>query len=259
MPSLALATICHDPEGRLIETAQRLLPHLAPLFDGIALQASQTTKKGMLEQIQSLGGVTQRDDEDGYAVLLGKKRRDAVTLALSLETSHVLYVDFDRLLHWFEKYPDELEMTLNTVSQSDVTIIGRTPRAFASHPRNMRETESMVNHIFALTTGHIWDMLAAARAFSRKAAQIIVDESKDDAISNDVSWPLLLLRKEGLSFDYLELNGFEYETADRFANEIEVAGGLEGWLEGLEKDPKRWATRLHYANLMTEAMKPYMR
>ena len=193
------------------------------------------------------------------AVLLGKKRRDALALALSLETSHVLYVDFDRLLHWLEIYPEELSQTLNTIPKSDVTIIGRTPRAFASHPRTMRETEEMVNHIFALTTGHSWDMLAAARGFSRKAAQIIVDESKDDAISNDVSWPLLLLQREKLSFNYVKLEGFEFETANRFRDEVKAAGGLEGWLEGLDNDPKRWATRLHYAQLMAEAMKRYMK
>lgn len=123
MSKPALATICHDPEGRLLETARRLLPKLSTLFNGMALQASEQTSEGLLESVQMLDGITQRDNEDGGAVRLGKKRRNALDLALSLETSHVLYVDFDRLLHWFETYPEELRQTLKTIPKNDVTLL----------------------------------------------------------------------------------------------------------------------------------------
>ena len=254
--SLALATVCHDPKGRLLEQTARLLPTLSTLFAGIALQASPTTAPDLLGAFAAQNALVRLDEEPLGAAMLGKKRRHAVTTGLELGTSHLLYIDCDRLLHWLEAYPDELRATLPRLMDADLSVLGRTPRAFATHPRSMRDTESVANHLFALVSGYDWDVLAAARGLSRRAATLVSTRAEDDAISNDVSW-LLLLLEHSLSTQYFACEGFEYETADRFQAEIAAAGGLAAWTEARDRDPKRWLTRLHYAQLMAKAMEPY--
>lgn len=70
-------------------------------------------------------------------------------------------------------------------------MIGRGPKSLAALPERLASTEAMVNHIFRLTTGRSWDVMMAARSFSRRAAQAVVEGSTVDTIGNDVAWPLL--------------------------------------------------------------------
>jgi len=59
-----------------------------------------------------------------------------LALQQSLETSasHVHYADLDRLLHWVETKPLEWQRTLEAIQKTDCLIIGRTEKAFRTHP-----------------------------------------------------------------------------------------------------------------------------
>ena len=89
-----------------------------------------------------------------------------------------------------EFYPEELRRVAQQITQFDFTILGRTPRAFATHPRIQRDTEAIINHVFERVSDRAWDTGAGARGLSRRAAETIVTGCLDDAISNDVTWPL---------------------------------------------------------------------
>jgi hypothetical protein len=65
-----------------------------------------------------------------------------------------------------------LAQVARRVTEYDFTVLGRTPRAFDSHPRIQRDTESIVNHVFGLVSGQTWDVTAAARGLSRRAAEV---------------------------------------------------------------------------------------
>ena len=100
-------------------------------------------------------------------------------------------------------------------------------------------------------------MGAGARGLSRRAAQAILAGCPDLELSVDVSWPMFLRQAGGFNLGYLECEGLEFETADRFGPEIAAAGGYAQWLKPLEDDPRQWLWRLEVARLEIEALLPY--
>ncbi len=257
--AVTLATTYHDANDRMYAQIARVLPTLTHLFAGIAVQASSRAPERSLSLLAHAGATIQRDDPDqsGGAARLGTARRRALTLALHQNTPLLLFFDFDSLLHWADHYPDELAAVLAQLSQHDMTILGRTERAFLSHPQSQRATEALVNQLFAHLTGAAWDVMRSGRGLSRRAAETIVRESHDDGISTDVTWPLLLLRHGGFSISSIAVEGTEFETQDRYQPEVITAGGQERWLEQLDRDPRRWAHRFTLARMHAEAMIPF--
>ena len=258
--NVSLAIIHADPQERLHAQIKRIAPVLADIFDGIAVRASAITSQRSLERFAAAGAHIYQDPldrADGWSKI-GLARRDAIRLALQLDCPFILYCDSDRILHWAERYPQELTDVVARLSEFDFTVLGRTPRAFATHPRMQRDTEAIVNHIFATFSGRPWDVTAAARGLSRRAAEAILDGCFDEEVSTDVSWPVFLQGRDGFAQGYLETNGLEFETADRFEDKVTAAGGLAQWLAQLDADPRRWVQRLEMARVEVEAMLPYM-
>jgi len=255
---VALALVLHDPIGRLIPQLDRTWPGLAAHFDAIAVQTSAQTTAPLLQRLTDHGVRLGRESVDA-AANIGRVRRHAVALALQLDRPFVLYCDFDRILHWAEHHPRELIDVAARVQQYDFTVLGRTPRAFGTHPRLQRDTEAIINHVFERVSGRPWDMGAGARGLSRRAAQAIVANSVDDTLGNDVSWPLQLQRMGDFTLGYLETEGLEFETADRFPDEVAAAGGLPDWIDQLDDDPAHWAMRLDLARVEVMAMIPFAR
>jgi hypothetical protein len=98
------------------------------------------------------------------------------------------YIDLPFLrARWYAPYPQELAQVSQQLPHHDLTVLGRTERAFASHPRAQRDTEAIVNHVFSLVTGYAWDVTAAARGLSRPAIEALVAGCFDDEFSTDVS------------------------------------------------------------------------
>lgn len=261
MTSTALAMIYHDPEGRLFHQLQANLPAIMQLFDGVAVQTSYVSYAPALDKLKAAGVIVEQDtpaqEEIGRGI--GRARRRSLALALQYGTSHILYCDLDRLLHWIERYPAELADVIKHLPDFDFTVLGRTARAFDSHPRIQRDTELLVNHVFGLVSGLFWDVTAATRGFSRRAAERLIVDNHDDQISVDVSWLLTLLREKHLTHTYRETEGLEFETADRHPDEIASAGGLAKWIDQLDADPRLWFQRLYLACIEVEAMMPFIK
>jgi hypothetical protein len=258
MVKVGLATIYHDPQGRLSDQASRALPVLTGIFAGLAINATVATHPKLLANFTDIAVVRQAPlPQDGRAKI-GWARKEAIELALQLDCPFIMYCDGDRILHWAEYHPEELRQVIQQIGGSDFTVLGRTRRAFETHPRTMRDTEAIVNHVFELASGYDWDVTAAARGLSRPAIEAIAAGCFDDEFSTDVSWPLFLQRQGGFSFSYMATEGLEYETADRHHQEVAAAGGTEQWLAQLEQNPRAWARRLEMAQIEVAAMLPYM-
>jgi len=258
--TVALAAPCHDPDGRLHEQIRRVLPVLTQVFDGLAIHASHGTHAPSLDLFAHAGAVIAHGlpNEAVERFKLGQARRDSVALTLKLNCDFVLYCDCDRMLHWAERYPEELAHVVARLEGHDFTVLGRTPRAFDSHPRIQRDTEAIVNHVFATVSGHAWDVTAATRGLSRRAAQAILAGCPDVEVSTDVSWTLFLQNAGGFSFGYIATDGMEFETADRYQDQVQEAGGLSQWMAQLDADPAKWARRLDMARVEIEGMLPYL-
>jgi hypothetical protein len=256
---VALAVTYHDPQGRLCEQIQRVLPTLVGVFARVAVRASRAANARALSLFADAGALVKQAsaERSSEAPKLGAARREAVALAVELDTPFVLYCDGDRILHWAERYPQELAQVVTRLPENDLTILGRTKRAFDSHPRAQRDTEAIVNHVFQAITGCGWDVMAAARGLSRPACKAILDRCFDEEISTDVSWPLCLRALGTFSMGYIATEGLEFETPARYAKEIAAVGGYEAWLKRRDADPKRWLHRLDFARAHLEAMIPF--
>lgn len=260
MPATLSLTL-HDPEGRLLPQAERQLPRLQQIFAGTAVVASPAAHPNLLALLAGAGAAIERDTAEQARPIqqrLGSARRQGLALALTLPAPTILACDADRILHWSEAHPHELADVAARLDQVDFTVLGRTPRAFASHPRVQRDTEAIVNQLFARVTGLPWDVTTAARGLSRRAAAAIVAGCPDDSLGVDTTWPLFLRQQDGFSLAYVETEGLEFETADRHAPEIAAAGGLAAWLAQLDNNPRLWQQRLAFAQTEIAAMLPYL-
>jgi hypothetical protein len=256
---VTLAATYHDPEGRMIQQIRNALPVLTRVFGGLAIRASHGANRPALDLFAEAGAKIAHGTADQAAerFKLGQARRDAIALGLALDQPFILHCDCDRMLHWAERYPEELAQVVRRVADADFTVIGRTPRAFESHPRIQRETEIVVNKVFATVSGRAWDVTAATRGLSRRAAQAILDGCPDVEVSTDVSWTLFLQQLGEVSLSYIETEGMEFETGDRNADRIAQAGGYAQWMDQMDADPRNWAHRLDLARVEVEGMLPY--
>ena len=257
--SVALAITFHDPEGRMRDQIERALPTLGRIFATIVVQASPTANQSCLDRFAAAGARIAREDDPRSDEVrrTSQGRRATVANAIETDAPFLMYCDGDRVLHWVERYPEELAAVVRHLPEKDFTILGRTPRAFDSHPRIQRDTEAIINHVFGVVTGRSWDVTAAARGMSRRTAEAIVAHCPDGGIATDVVWPLHLLHAGGFTLGYVATEGLEFETGDRYPDQIAAAGGYDRWLAQLDADPRRWAHRLDAARIEVEAMVPF--
>ena len=253
---IVLAVTYYDPDGRLYPMMQTAVPLLTDLFDGLAVNASHNSHRPTLDLFQVHGAVVQQRPDEKPAQI-GKYRREVVSLAVEMGADFVMLNDGDRAAHWVHHYPDELVYAAQFIQQQDFTVLGRAPCAFASHPDAQTATEGLANRLFATVSGQSWDILAAGRGLSRRAAAAVAAYSQDGTVGVDASWPLLLMQIGGFSFGYLETEGLEYETADQFAAEIAAAGGEANWKAQIDADPEQWLFRLKMASVEIESMRPF--
>jgi hypothetical protein len=259
MPPITFAIPYHDPAGELTEQLARLLPDMNQLFAAIAVDASLETNPEALTLLRDAGAhveQTRRVFLDGVPQL-GQIRRAVVAAALRLGATWVFYCDGDRLLHWLVHHPAELEGALRRISEHDLTVFGRTSRAFESHPHTQRATERIINDVYAAISGHNWDVTAAARGLSRRAAEAIVAGCHEDSFGVDAVWPLFLQQVGGFTLGEVKTEGLEFETAAQYRQEVAAAGGEEAWKRLIDGNARRWAFRLNLARIEVTAMIPY--
>lgn len=261
MPPITLAIPYHDPAGGLTDQLARLLPRIGELFERIAVDASAEANPQGLALLRGAGThieQTRRAFVDGVPQM-GQIRRAVVAAALRLDASWIFYCDGDRLLHWLDHYPAELVAALRRIPEHDLTVFGRTRRAFESHPHTQRATEQIINDVYAAISGHDWDVTAAARGLSRRAAQAIVAGCHEDSFGVDAVWPLFLQQAGGFTMTEIKTEGLEFETATQYRQEVAAAGGDETWKRLIDGDARRWVFRLNLARIEVAAMIPYQK
>jgi hypothetical protein len=236
------------------------LPQLAQVFGRMAIQATHVSQQRSIDLLVGAGAVVQQEQsaQSASLTMLGGVRRDVLELALRVDAPLILFCDFDRVLHWAECYPDELTRVVGGLAAHDFTVLGRSERAFASHPRIQRDTEAIANTVYASVSGNAWDVTGAARGLSRRAAAAILDGCHEQSVGTDLAWPLFIQWHQGFTIGYCATEGLEFETADRYGDQVAVAGGLEAWMAQLDADPRRWVERLDVARAEVAAALPYV-
>jgi hypothetical protein len=247
---VVLAATHHDPTNAMLPQALRVLPHLHTLYTSIVMLATPTTGERTMETLRAHDVRVEREPHSDRIGLetVGLARQQAIRLAAELDAEFVQLCDWDRVLHWAELYPDELRDVADAIPRHDLLILGRTPRAFATHPRVQRDTETIVNHTFGLAFGQELDVTAASRGLSHRSLDALLSlPSPEPTIGNDCAWPLYLARFPELVIGYAATEGLEWETPDRYADEIGAAGGLDAWIANFDARPEQWEFRMQLA------------
>jgi hypothetical protein len=253
--SVALAVTVHQPDDCLVDSMQAHLPALAARYAGLAAFCSHETHPAIVDLLRRHGAAVGVNDHAASGIQgIGPVRRATISLGLEAGTTHLQMCDFDRALHWVATWPEEMASVVADIPNHDLLVLGRTDRAWATHPAYQTETEPLFNKVFALATGRAWDVGAGSRGLSRRAAELLLEISKEMTVGIDAEWPLLLMKREGFSVGHRRCEGLEFETADRHGPDIEAAGGYRAWAAQVNADPTRWAFRLQVAQSIAEAV-----
>jgi len=215
-------------------------------YAGVYLRATQATDRRfhgalMAPRVVWVSG----DDPTGlgrYAVL---------EAALADGHTSFLSCDFDRWLHWAGRYPAELTHIPSRAERGEpppwYVCLGRTPRAFATHPLVQQHAEQATNHAFSLAVGRRVDATAGAAWLSAEGARIVLEGSTEATAATDLEWPALVCHHAPDRLAAMAVEGLEFETAEFFAAEIGAAGGEEAWLDSEYEQPSVWQARLELA------------
>jgi hypothetical protein len=182
MSDVVLLGAVHDPEGRIAA----LLPSDLPLLQ------QHYTRIFAICGMQTLPVTGERLRASGVTVIGGDHiPLNARPYALGImdthpEWEHVHLCDFDSALHWARCWPDELDQVNQSIAQHDFLLLGRTARAMASLPEAQRETERLINLLYARTTVGIEPLrrISGGAGFSlreRPQAEAYASEGKEKA------------------------------------------------------------------------------
>ena len=251
---VTLVSTLHDPEGRMVDATRRLLGRLQELYEGISVVPTSSTSERLLGTLSGVA-VESLDESNGA---IGVGRRHALKLGLLSGASHLHYCDFDRILHWIDRYPSELTSILRAIQAHDYLMIGRTERAFATHPRVQVDTEGITNRGFSHWFGEPVDVTAGSCGVSAQAAALLLKRSVTNSNATDAEWPALV-RLAGLRVGFIRTEGLEFETPDYFQDQIAAEGSLEAWMEKRSQPLDSWISRTRLTLESLEALRAVSR
>lgn len=223
-----------------------MAPRLAG-YDGVYVAVSAATDPRLATELGAAGvGVV-----SGQSGLIGETRRRALGAAAAVDHPAFLYCDFDRWLFWAERFPDELASLPTRLAARRPRLwyacLGRTPRAFATHPRVQRITEGATNRALSAAIGRRVDATAGACWLSGEGAKIVLRDSIEPTNATDLEWPALIHRADPRRLGALAVDGLAFETASFYPDEVAAAGGESAWVTARYERPEVWLARLRLA------------
>jgi len=166
------------------------------------------------------------------------------SLNQSLEpiTGDIFYCDLDRALHGIRNYPKEFETLIEPSTHTDFTLIGRTKRAFDTHPETQTITEGIGNMMASNVLGfqETRDVLGTTWILTPALAKKVIELKPRNQFGFYAEWPITLWRSARNPL-YLECEGLEWETPDRYTEEIR-AQGLDEWRRSFQT-AQEWRKR----------------
>ena len=249
--SIALAATW-NPRGEL-ERFEQLLPILEATYAQIVLSFPPVAD----ERVVKLFREGRFSGRANLATIQNQVwswgRYMALKIALQSPVAHIHYADMDRLLRWVETRPEEWREATLRIADGDYLVMGRSAAAYATHPQALVKTEEISNHLISRLVGRALDVSAGSKGFSRRAAQFLVDQTKPGkAIGTDGAWTVLLHRA-GYRIDYIEVDGLDWETADRYQTTSASVDEQLKLAETYDKDPAHWAMRVEFAMEIVQA------
>lgn len=231
--SLSLASPFHDPQARLLSDIKKYREKLSTLYDrNVAVSVSAATSERIIRALLA-ADIRLVVQPERRGLRIGNNYLLAIRKSLSFQTQTIHLLDFDRALHWVDRFPGELEQVTRKIGENrGLTILVRSKRAFETHPNVQRATENTVNTIASEVAGKDVDIMSGSFGMDRETALLLLEKSR----CNDYGFyaeVLIIALKAGIPITTIEVEGLEWETPDQFRKEIERVGYME-WLETFE-------------------------
>lgn len=252
-PPTTLITTVHDPERRLLP---RLLAHANQLSAYSASYAFVTdvTDKEVVTALRGAGV----DVVVGPSGSAGRGQRSVLRRAAEDRHDDIFCCDLDRWLHWANSFPMELtrlpDIMATVHPHAWYTCLGRSPRAFATHPAAQQHPEAVTNRALSSVAGRSLDATAGASWIRLPAAELILQGSSCTTKATDLEWPGLVLRSEPDRVTGAVVEGLEFETSGYHADAIAAAGSLDAWLRDTYDRPEVLRGRLLLAAESIDAL-----
>ena len=242
--SIIITTGLHEPEFRLKSLINSVLPFIKKNLERIIVSCTRETDENVIKFLKKNSFIVSVPKDDsrlgGYLHAI----KEAILNVEKLTTQRILYIDFDRLIHWLNEYPDEFIKIVLEAQNTELLHLGRSERAFHSHPETQTHTERIVNFLGseALNLPKTRDLISVCYSFPVHLADLIVNKRYTTEMGFYVAWPVILwsYAKEK---KYIEVEGLEWETPDRFQKEIEESG-YDQWLEKFQS-AEEWKKRVN--------------
>jgi len=247
-----ILTATWNPRGeaqRLI----RLLPRLQQVYDQIVVVIPPEAVIGGEASRQALHLQHYPGLDIQQSAQWGAGRYLALQRAVERSADAIQYADLDRLLRWVETREDEWRAIASRIPGVDCLVIGRSPRAYATHPQAIVATEAISNHVVSSFLGSSMDVSAGSKGFSRRAAECILANTRPQpALGTDAEWPLVL-HKSGFWVEYTEADGLDWESADQYQEKAADASDQRRAAEAYDSNPKHWDYRVRVAMEIVDA------
>jgi len=230
------------PRGEL-NRLLRSLPQLKRAYAGIALALPPDVHPDDMRELEGIEGVNLALTSDW-----SWGRHVALQSALVFESTHLHYADIDRLLRWVEIEPQEWQQILDRIEDCDCLIIGRSGRAYRTHPQALIQTEVVSNRVVSYFLGQEADVSAGSKGFSRRAVEFLLANcTPGHALGTDAEWTILLHRA-GYRIETVEVDGLDWESADRYREQAADAENQKLQANLYDADPLNWSRRVEVAD-----------
>lgn len=249
-----LVSTLHDSTGATLPFIETTAPILGS-YPQVVIAATAATDPRVTARLAELGV---RVVTGG---LTGEGRRAALAAAGD-GWDACFSCDFDRWLHWATAWPDELAALPACIARLSnrgvppwYVCLGRTSRAFRTHPAAQRLPEAATNRALSLAAGKPLDAVAGAAWLTPEAAAIILAASREPTAATDLEWPALILRHDPARLRGLRCEGLEWETPDFRSEEIAGFADRKAWVAATYDTPVVWGERLALAAASTSALR----
>ena len=241
--TVLLSSTLHDPELKFMKLMNPILPMIKTLFKERIVCCTPSTREEVLNFLKA----------EGFKVVVGNSMDQVGNYKLAIQTSlkyitksktqKILYIDFDRLIHWLDTYPEELSDIISNNKEIDYLHVGRTSRAFETHPPTQKETECIINEIGSNILGfsETKDIISVCFLISKELGEQIIKIKNNTMTGFYSSWPIIFWNKAKLK-RYIEVEGLEWETPDQFKDEIDKIG-YDKWLT-IFQSANEWRKRV---------------
>lgn len=240
---LALAWNPRGEQGRL----QRFYPQLQAIYSSIVVSVPPDADPAAVDVLRALPGVIWTDE--GWV----SGRHTVMQAALRTDADYIHYIDGDRLVRWIETCPEELAQTVARMQTTDCLVIGRTPAAFATHPMAQQQPEKLSNEVFSRLLGRRLDFSSGSKGFSRAAAEFLMRHSPSGHVMGTDSEWVILLHRAGYRIDAVEVDGLDWETADRYLDHAAHTETQRRVAAEYDADPEHWSFRVQVAQDIIDA------